>query len=328
MTEQQSRITLVQKKIINSLLYGKYDVMNISYARIHTSEIKSEYWLYSGLQGALVYCIKADTKPNTCRFLMFDLKTFEIVFDCELYKKFEKAYKKGTERFYYFEINNGFIGFEIPDMNEAQILCAQVMNFKDEYIKKKLKEYKPLKGKDLIDKSQKMLEKLDKKFKKENVQNKHLRAEITLTNGRLEKEINTVLLDDDTGKLTIKGTGHEGIEKDILKVRGLDLIFKNDVKVGHTETFSRYISRNILRSFMKGLIIPKRKINRGNGVKVERHDIDTLEDFKNSSEQNEEENKEENNEENKEENKEENNEEEPQQNEEQNENTQEKDEMK
>ena len=130
------KISLVQKKIINSLLYGKYDVMNVCYARIYTCEAKAEYWLYSGLQGALVYCIKADSKPHSCYFLMFDLKTFETVFDCELYKKFEKAYKKGTERFFYYEINNGFIGFEIPDMNEAQILYAQVINFKDDYIKK------------------------------------------------------------------------------------------------------------------------------------------------------------------------------------------------
>ena len=270
---EQHKITLVQKKIINSLLYGKYDVMNYTFARIHTCEVKAEYWLYTGLQGALVYCIKADSKPNTCRFLMFDLKTFEIVFDCELYKKFEKAYKKGSERFYYFEINNGFIGFEIPDMNEAQILYAQVMNFKDDYIKKKLKEYKPLKGNDLQEKAKKMTHKLEKKFKKENITKKMLRAEITLAKGRLEKEINTVQLDDETGNLIIKGTGYQGIERDLIEMDGINLELKNDLKVGNSESFSRYISRNILRSYMKGLIIPKRKINRGEGVKVEKHDI-------------------------------------------------------
>ena len=281
---EQHKITLVQKKIISSLLYGRYEIMNFTFARIHTCEIKSEYWLYSGLQGALVYCIKADAKPNTCRFLMFDLKTFETVFDCELYKKFEKAYKKGTERFYYFEVNNGFIGFEIPDMNEAQILYAQVMNFRDDYIKKKLKDYKPLKGNDLQEKSKKMKHKLEKKFKKENVSKKMLRAEINLTNGRLEKEINTVQLDEDSGKLIIKGTGYQGIERDLLKIGGLDLELRNDLKVGNAEAFSRYFARNIFRSFMKGLIIPKRKINRGEGVKIEKHDIED-ENFKNKIEQ-------------------------------------------
>ena len=283
---EQHKINLVQKKIISSLLYGKYEIMNMNFtfARIHTCETKSEYWLYSGLQGALVYCIKADTKPNTCHFLMFDLKTFETVFDCELYKKFEKAYKKGSERFYYFEVNNGFIGFEIPDMNEAQILYAQITSFNNSYIKQKLKDYKPLKGNDLLEKSKKMKHKLEKKFKKENVSKKMLRAEINLTNGKLEKEINTVQLDDDSGKLIIKGTGYQGIDRELLKIAGLNLEIKNALKVGNAEAFSRYFARNILRSFMKGLIIPKRKINRGEGVKVEKHDIED-ESSKNKIEQ-------------------------------------------
>ena len=42
----------------------------------------------------------------------------------QLYKRFDKAYKKGTERFYYFEVENGFIGFEIPNMEQAEILSA------------------------------------------------------------------------------------------------------------------------------------------------------------------------------------------------------------
>ena len=322
MSEQQ-KINIVQQKIITSLLYGKYDILKITFARIYTAEIKAEYWLYSGLQGALVYCIKADSKPNTFRFLMFDLDSYEIVFDCELYKKFEKAYKKGTERFFYFEVNNGFIGFEIPDMNEAQILYAQVMNFKDDYIKKKLKEYKPLKGNDLQEKAKKMIHKLDKKFKKENIQEKMLRGEINLPHGRLEKEINTVEFSKEEGNLIVKGTGYEGIEKDLLKIRGLNMDLQGDIKVGNNEVFSRYIARNILRSFMKGLIIPKRKINRGEGVKVHHDETndtsnkiqeeDTKEKENNQDEKEEnriEEPKEEENEDEKEENRIEENEEE------------------
>jgi hypothetical protein len=105
------------------------------FARIHTCGKQSEYWLYSGLEGALVYCI--DIRVKSCRFLMIDLKSYEIVFDCELYKRFDKAYKKGTERFYYFEVENGFIGFEIPNMEQAEILSASIISFGDEYIKKK-----------------------------------------------------------------------------------------------------------------------------------------------------------------------------------------------
>ena len=140
---ERTKITLVKKKIIKSLLYGSYDIMNMFFARIHTCGKQSESWLYSGLEGALIYCI--DIRVKTCRFLMVDLKSYEIVFDCELYKKFDKAYKKGTERFYYFEVENGFIGFEIPNMDEAQILEGSIVSFGDDYIKRKLKEYKVMK---------------------------------------------------------------------------------------------------------------------------------------------------------------------------------------
>ena len=263
---ERTQITLVQKKIIKSLLYGLYDIMNIFYARIHTCGKNAEYWLYSGLEGALVYCI--DMRVKSCRFLMIDLKSYEIVFDCELYKKFDKAYKKGTERFYYFEVENGFIGFEIPNMEQAEILSASIISFGDDYIKKKLREYKVMKENEIKEKARNMIELLEKKLNQENAQPKMLRAEIVLKHGLLEKMINTVELNDETGKIIVKGNGYNGVDSDLLKLKGLDLDLKTQLKIGDGEIFTKYISRNILRSYMKGLIIPKRKINRGEGVKV------------------------------------------------------------
>ena len=171
---ERTKITLVQKKIIKSLLYGSYEIMNMFFARIHTCGKQSEYWLYSGLEGALVYCI--DIRVKSCRFLMIDLKSYEIVFDCELYKRFDKAYKKGTERFYYFEVENGFIGFEIPNMEQAEILSASIISFGDEYIKRKLKEYKAMKENEIKEKSKKMIAVLEKKLCQDNIQHKMLRA--------------------------------------------------------------------------------------------------------------------------------------------------------
>ena len=265
---ERNKITLVQKKIIKSLLYGSYDVMNIFFARIHTCGRNAEYWLYSGLEGALVYCI--DIRVKSCRFLMIDLKSYEIVFDCELYKRFDKAYKKGTERFYYFEVENGFIGFEIPNMEQAEILSASIISFGDEYIKKKLKEYKVMKENEIKEKSKKMIEFLEKRLGQKNMQPKMLRSEIVLKHGLLEKMINTVELNEESGKIIVKGNGYQGVDSDLLKLKGLNLDLKTELKLGNTEIFTKYISRNILRSYMKGLIIPKRKINRGEGVTIEK----------------------------------------------------------
>ena len=266
---ENTKITLVQKKIIKSLLYGSYEVMNIFYARIHTCGKNAEYWLYSGLEGALILCI--DMRVKSSRFLMIDLKTYETVFDCELYKKFDKAYKKGTERFYYFEVENGFIGFEIPNMEQAELLAASIISFGDEYIKRKLKEYKAMKENEIKEKSKKMIDLLAKKLNQDNKQQKMLRAEIVLKHGILEKMINTVELNDESGKIIVKGNGYQGVDNDLLKLKGLNLDLRTDLKIGDGEIFTKYVSRNFLRSYMKGLIIPKRKINRGEGVTVERH---------------------------------------------------------
>jgi hypothetical protein len=262
------KINIVQKKIIKSILYGNYHIMNIFFARIHTCSKNSEYWLYSGLEGALIYCI--DIKLRTCKFLMIDLKTYEIVFDFELYKKFDKAYRKGTERFYYFEVENGFIGFEIPYMEHAEILYGSILSFGDEYIKVKLREYKPMKENELKEKANKMISYLEKRLGEGKVQPKMLRSEIVLKHGLLEKLINTVELNEETGKIIVKGNGYSGVDSELLKINDLSLDLETNPKVGNTSIFTNYISRNILRSFMKGLIIPKRKINRGEGVTVEK----------------------------------------------------------
>ena len=97
-----------------------------------------------------------------------------------------------------------------------------------------------------------------------------LRAEIVLRHGLLEKQINTVELNDETGKIIVKGNGYQGVDSDLLKLYGLNLDLKTELKVGDSEIFTKYIARNILRSYMKGLIIPKRKINRGEGTTIEK----------------------------------------------------------
>ena len=71
------KITLVQKKIIKSLLYETYEIMNIFFARIFTCGKQAEYWLYSGLEGALLFVI--DIKNKVSKFMLFDLKSYNII---------------------------------------------------------------------------------------------------------------------------------------------------------------------------------------------------------------------------------------------------------
>ena len=210
-------VSLVQKKIITSILYGNYDIMSIYYARIYTCGKDSKFWLYSGLEGALIFCI--EVRAKTLRFLLFDLKTYEIVFDCELYKKFNMAFKKGTDTFYYFGVNDGYIGFEIPDQNEAAALEEEIFSMSDDIVKSRLKEYKFMKETDLKERGRQMIQLLKQKFQSSG--NKSVKSEIILNQGELENSINTIEVDEQNGRLLLTGSGHKGIDRELKKVRGL-----------------------------------------------------------------------------------------------------------
>ena len=258
-------MSLVQKKIITSILYGNYDIMSIYYGRIYTCAKDSKFWLYSGLEGALVYCI--EVRAKTLRFLLFDLKTYEIVFDCELYKKFNQAFKKGTDTFYYFGVNEGFIGFEIPDQNEAVALEEEISSITDDLVKTRLKEYKPMKETDLKERGRQMIQLLKQRFQSSG--NKSVKSEIIINQGELEHSINTIDVDDQNGRLVLTGSGYKGIDRELKKVRGLRL--EPNTNFGDNEIYSKYIARNIMGSLMKGLVVPKRKIDRqiwGEGEEV------------------------------------------------------------
>ena len=258
-------VSLVQKKIISTLLYGNFDIMSIYYGRIYTCGKDSKFWLYSGLEGALVFCI--DVRAKILKFLLFDLKTCEVVFDCELYKKFSQAFQKGTDTFFYFGVNEGFIGLEIPDQNEATTLEEEITSFTDDMIKSRLKEYKPMKELELKEKGNKMIQLLKQRFQSSG--NRSVKSEIVINQGELEKSINTIDVDDQNGRLILTGSGHKGIDKELKKVRGLRI--EQNTNYGDNEIYTKYIARNILGSLMKGLVVPKRKIDRqiwGEGEEV------------------------------------------------------------
>ena len=249
-------VSLVQTKIIKSILYGNYDIINISYGRIYTCGKDSKFWLYSGLEGALVFCI--EVRAKNLRFLLFDLKTFEIVFDCELYKKFSNALKKPKDTFFYFGVNEGFIGIEIPDRNEAALFEDEILNTSDENVKSRLKEYKPMKENEIKERGKQMIQLLKQNFKSSG--KRTVKSEIIINQGELEKCINTIDIDEKNKTLILTGSGYIGIDRVLKKVRGLKLI--QNKNYGDNEIYSKYIARNILGSLMKGLVVPKRKINR------------------------------------------------------------------
>ncbi len=68
-----------------------------------------------------------------------------------------------------------------------------------------------MKENEIKEKSKKMIELLQKKLGQKNLQPKMLRSEIVLKHGLLEKKINTVELNEETGKIIVKGNGYQGV---------------------------------------------------------------------------------------------------------------------
>ena len=251
-----SDISLVQKKIIKSLLYGNYDIISIYYARIYTAGKDSKFWLYSGLEGALVYCL--DLRPRVLRFLLFNLKTYEIVFDCELYKRFNQSFQKGTDNFFYFNVNDGYIGFEIPNLEEAASLEEEISSYTEDLIKKKLRTIQNMKENELKEKGRQMIQLLAKKYN--NNSKKQIKSELIINQSELEKSLNAIEIDEENERLILTGNGKIGIDEALKKVRGLAIEENNNFE--ENDIFSKYITRNFLGSLMKGLAVPKRKIDR------------------------------------------------------------------
>ena len=282
-----NRLTLVEKKIIKSLLYPQYEVLNYSFCRIHTCASTSKSWLYTNLEGALT--LGLDLKLKACRFFLYDLSSFEVLFECELYKKFSTAYTKGSERFYYFEVNKGFIGFEIPSINEAEILSAVITNLTDQMISKKIKEVKINNEKELKEKGDKMLKLLKTKFSQDTYVNEHnVSSMLEITQGELAKMIECVDFDENEN-FVFYGNGNSGIDEKIKKLKGIKFQLKNGCKVGDTQLFANQVANNIWTSLSKNIIVvkpkPKRRRKNDQGAPIEEEKEDDKEAEKERKEQ-------------------------------------------
>ena len=108
MTEEISKI---QNKMINSLLIEKYVILKCSYSKIYTANQYEKKWVYSNLKGNLILCIEKNIKVP--KFLLIDINTFEITFECEIFKNFLDFFRRIKIDFYSLEINNGFIGLNL-----------------------------------------------------------------------------------------------------------------------------------------------------------------------------------------------------------------------
>jgi len=112
-------VTLEQLDKINYVIGPKATSLGAAVIRLHSAENQEKKWVYTGLCGAL--CLIVDRKlGGVAVFKMYDLNSFSLVFEAELYYDFENFYTEMNDNFYCFPTpGNHFIGFSFADSEEA-----------------------------------------------------------------------------------------------------------------------------------------------------------------------------------------------------------------
>ena len=122
---------------LNFIIGQKASILSTSIVKIFAANLNQQ-WEYTNVCGIL--CLVLDRSMDGALFLkVFHPKSFELVFECELYCNF--SYKKFNSFFYYFQIHNGFIGLSFWDDKEPESLFKKIDQLgkkgKEDVLKKK-----------------------------------------------------------------------------------------------------------------------------------------------------------------------------------------------
>ena len=144
MNEEKIKNELIKKNKLLTCLSSNQKIEEIIFnVKLYTSDFEGKNWLYSDLEGTLIFVL--DYKKKTRFFSLFDSYSFENLFSYELYNEFENFYMNLSPVFSCFEINGGFIGFEFEneiDCNKMlNVVCKFTDNFTEDYFKNNNFEY-------------------------------------------------------------------------------------------------------------------------------------------------------------------------------------------
>jgi hypothetical protein len=267
MSSSVNKLNPVKRKIISSLLINNYDVMALVFARVYTSGINgSKTWLYSGLEGGLALVI--DYHRRAGRFILFDLETFEIIFENELYKKFNIFYSETSATFQCFEIPLGFIGFCIPNVIESKAFYRTVCNLTDNAITKRLKEHRLVSLGDVKSAYRKNISILKKKLAAEYFF-KETSMEFDGVNfdyQGLNKLLSLIDYDEDSRTFLVSGSSDE-IDELASKVSNVKYMEKGGLRINDVKAYAFELYKNIRNSMARDKeneVIRKKEIEKKN----------------------------------------------------------------
>jgi hypothetical protein len=122
------------RKRILSILGTDRDLINMATnTKLFSSNSEGVRWLYSDLEGIL--CFVLDYQTQTKHIVLFDFKTYEILFSMEMYADFTSYYQKIADDFHCFEVGHGFLGLKFSEIKEGDVFLLAISKFKDEFSK-------------------------------------------------------------------------------------------------------------------------------------------------------------------------------------------------
>lgn len=119
MSEEENKQNYKLEKIkILSILPNSRELQgDIYFAKLYSSDMEGIDWLYSGVEGYLGLIV--DHEAKTKYISMFDQTSYQLTFQYELYKGFEKFFDELAPDFRSFEIETGFIGLKFEKEKDA-----------------------------------------------------------------------------------------------------------------------------------------------------------------------------------------------------------------
>mmetsp|Transcript_20061 Transcript_20061/g.22712 ORF Transcript_20061/g.22712 Transcript_20061/m.22712 type:complete len:594 (+) Transcript_20061:49-1830(+) len=122
-------ITETQSKKISQLITEQCTLLCTAVIKLYTSSGKEPKWVDSTLIGGL--CLIVDRKLKAKVFRMFELNTYDLLFETELYEDFKEHYHELNEYFHCFEIDGGYVGFSFSDSKDASKFKTQINLYSD-----------------------------------------------------------------------------------------------------------------------------------------------------------------------------------------------------
>lgn len=124
--DHEVKIDMQRIKIL-SILPPNVELAAKTNGKLFTSDREGKTWLYTDLEGIL--CFLLDYQNKTTYLALFDVYSFEKLFQYELYRDFSKYFLTIAPDFRCFETESGFIGIQFDSDGEANLFDVAVKKF-------------------------------------------------------------------------------------------------------------------------------------------------------------------------------------------------------